>query len=121
MDQKRWKNMLSWIFMDFVFQYYHKAHKNIAYSIENSLRQPAAKFFPQKGANLKSKKAHCESFPLTFNHHCINCRNCFNHVLNYVCSFNCLRFKFLTINGKKILELLSKYIVQDNIKGPLTN
>ena len=51
--------MLSWIFMDFVFQYYHKAHKNIAYSIENSLRQPAAKFFPQKGANLKSKKAHC--------------------------------------------------------------
>ena len=50
--------MLSWTFLDF-FQYYHKAHKNIAYSIENSLRQPAAKFFPQKGANLKSKKAHC--------------------------------------------------------------
>ena len=51
--------MLSWIFMDFVFQYYHKAHKNIAFSIENSLPQLAAKFFPQKGANLKSKKAHC--------------------------------------------------------------
>ena len=45
--------------MDFVFQYYHKAHKNIAFSIENSLPQLAAKFFPQKGANLKSKKAHC--------------------------------------------------------------
>ena len=51
--------MLSRTFLDFFFQYYHKAHKNIAYSIENSLRQPAAKFFPQKGANLKSKKAHC--------------------------------------------------------------
>jgi len=51
--------MLSWIFMDFFFQYYHKAHKNIAFSIENSLPQLAAKFFPQKGANLKSKKAHC--------------------------------------------------------------
>ena len=51
--------MLSWIFMDFVFQYYHKAHKNIAFSIENSLPQLAAKFFPQKGANLKLKKAHC--------------------------------------------------------------
>ena len=54
--------MLSWTFMDCFFQYYHKAHKNIAYSIENSLRQPAAKFFPQKGANLKSKKAHCGLF-----------------------------------------------------------
>ena len=51
--------MLFQTFPDFFFQYYHKAHQNIAYSIENSLRQPAAKFFPQKGANLKSKKAHC--------------------------------------------------------------
>ena len=53
--------MLSRTFLDFFFQYYHKAQKNIAYSIENSLRQPAAKFCPQKGANLKSKKAHCET------------------------------------------------------------
>ena len=51
--------MLSQTFPDFFFQYYHKAHQNIAYSIENSLPQLAAKFFPQKGANLKSKKAHC--------------------------------------------------------------
>ena len=51
--------MLFQTFLDFFFQYYHKAHKNIAYSIENSLPQLAAKFFPQKGANLKSKKAHC--------------------------------------------------------------
>ena len=51
--------MLSRTFLDFFFQYYHKAHKNIAYSIENSLPQLAAKFIPQKGANLKSKKAHC--------------------------------------------------------------
>ena len=57
--------MLSWIFMEFFFQYYHKAHKNIAYSIENSLPQLAAKFFPQKGANLKSKKAHCEMFHIS--------------------------------------------------------
>ena len=53
--------MLSRTFLDFFFQYYHKAHKNMAYSIENSLKQPEAKFFPQKGANLKSKKAHCEA------------------------------------------------------------
>ena len=51
--------MLFQTFPDFFFQYYHKAHQNIAYSIENSLPQLAAKFFPQKGANLKSKKAHC--------------------------------------------------------------
>ena len=52
--------MLFQTFPDFFFQYYHKAHQNIAYSIENSLPQLAAKFFPQKGANLKSKKAHCD-------------------------------------------------------------
>ena len=56
--------MLFQTFPDFFFQYYHKAHKNIAYSIENSLPQLAAKFFPQKGANLKSKKAHCGTLGL---------------------------------------------------------
>ena len=71
--------MLSWIFMDFVFQYYHKAHKNIAFSIENSLPQLAAKFFPQKGANLKSKKAHCEM--LTFYFQIIECL-CFKSTMD---------------------------------------
>ena len=43
--------MLSWIFLDFFFQYYDKAHKNIAYLIEN-----------KKIESIKAKRINKKNF-----------------------------------------------------------